>query len=101
MNTNLNPYAPPADAKPGRYDWSLGKRIFYACLVLALMYLLPATVGFYQMYSNSALGRDKTLWQKLVDVAKDWNPNLNLMRTPQQLERRLPLPCNHTQNQMD
>lgn len=69
-----NPYSPPVDVRPGRYDWSLGKRIFYAVLALAFVYLSASAVASYQTYRSMPSSHNKSVVQQLKSFASDWRP---------------------------
>jgi len=66
-----NPYKPPVDTQPGRYEWPLRRRIVYAGLAIAIIYLACATAASWRWYRDVG-PRDQPLIQQIANFLTDW-----------------------------
>jgi hypothetical protein len=68
----MNPYETPIDDRPGEYDRSLMKRVFFTCLILAVFFAFLAAMYSWQfMLSGQRLGT-YTAWEQIQMLFFDW-----------------------------
>jgi len=68
----FNPYEAPVDCEKGVFDYSLAKRVFFACLILAVWFALLAAIYNWQWMVSGGRLEGLTLWEKLEMFFIDW-----------------------------
>lgn len=70
MNAD-NPYRTPVDTVPGRYEWPLWRRILYASLMIAAVYLACGAAASWKWYSQVG-PRDMPIAERVRGFFTDW-----------------------------
>ena len=78
MNADQNPYASPVDLSSARWDHSLIKRIFYACLTIAIFYLLASAGATWQSYHQINGVEQTPLIEQVKAFFTDWKAERGL-----------------------
>jgi len=78
MNADQNPYASPVDLSSARWDHSLTKRIFYACLTIAIFYLMASAGATWKAFRSDWRHNHEPIVNTVTEFFSNWNDSNTL-----------------------